>query len=466
MAEKRFYWLKLKDDFFNPVENPEIARIMALPGGAECLVAYLKLMLASVKHRGKIFLKQLEDTPEDELALMISERKDIIRMLLSFCFKANIIEAGTEKGHSFYLLKQVAGMLDSETEDAARKRKTQQKNEMLLLPRPPQSDLFRKRKSRAKQWCIANTDTVEIPDIQNNKVFSGYYYLAIKRDGGRCRQCGSLEQVRAYNYTGVPINEIALDSLITLCDICYKEIISNHTNNNHDSISKNTISEGNNNDVDVTSRSKRDMSRNGHESVTQMSRNGHESVTNLLPSYPSDEPSSTSTITGLEDIQHLNSCHEGVTLMSRNGHENVTQMSRKNNMTNVVDILQTQSTSGFSGGVTKSENFRRDRYRERDIYDSSIYISTLEMYKQKIGPISQKIKKMLAELLMDPADYTEKEIAEAIQATAIVGAGGVPYIRSVLENNRKPREGTVSDDRTSKIKSLKPDWDNITPDEL
>ena len=135
-------------------------------------------------------------------------------------------------------------------------------------------------------------------------------------------------------------------------------------------------------------------------------------------------------------------------------------------MTNVVDILQTQSTSGFSGGVTKSEKFRRDRYRERDIYDSSIYISTLEMYKQKIGPISQKIKKMLAELLMDPADYTEKEITEAIQATAIVGAGGVPYIRSVLENNRKPREGTVSDDRTSKIKSLKPDWDNITPDEL
>ena len=260
---------------------------------------------------------------------MTSERKDIIKMLLAFCFKANIIEAGTEKGHSFYLLKQVAGMLDSETEDAARKRKTQQKNEMLLLPRPPQSDLFRKRKSRAKQWCIANTDTVEIPDIQNNKVFSGYYYLAIKRDGGRCRQCGSLEQVRAYNYTGVPINEIALDSLITLCDICYKEIISNHANNNHDSISKNAISEGNNNDVDVTSRSKRDMSRNGHESVTQMSRNGHESVTNLLPSYPSDEPSSTSTITELEDIQHLNSCHEGVTLMSRNGHENVTQMSRK-----------------------------------------------------------------------------------------------------------------------------------------
>ncbi|MBM6823521.1 phage replisome organizer N-terminal domain-containing protein [Veillonella magna] len=466
MAEKRFYWLKLKDDFFNPVENPEIARIMALPGGAECLVAYLKLMLASVKNRGKIFLKQLEDTPEDELALMTSERKDIIRMLLSFCFKANIIEAGTEKGHSFYLLKQVAGMLDSETEDAARKRKTQQSNEMLLLPRPPQSGNFRVQKTRAKQWCMSHANPVEITSMQNNKLFSGYYYLAIKRDVGRCRQCGSTEQVRAYNYTGIQPHDIVLESLITLCDVCYQEAILKTSKNNHDLIMENNGFSENSIDIDGNGNDVTFVKRLCNEDVTKVKRLCNESVTNLLPLNTPDKVPSTSIATELNDCDNNKPCNESVTFMKRSCNDSVTKASRKNNTTNEVDILQTQSTSGFSGGVTKSENFRRDRYRERDIYDSSIYISTLEMYKQKIGPVSQKIKKMLAELLMDPAGYTEKEIAEAIQATAIVGAGGVPYIRSVLENNRKPRERTVPDDRTSKIKSLKPDWDNITPGEL
>ena len=80
-----------------------------------------------------------------------------------------------------------------------------------------------------------------------------------------------------------------------------------------------------------------------------------------------------------------------------------------------------------------------------------------------IGPLSKKIKKGLVELMKE---YEEKEILAGIIATGKAGAGGIPYLRKVLENNRKPREGTVPDDRTSKIKSLKPDWDNITPGEL
>lgn len=465
MAEKRFYWLKLKDDFFNPVENPEIARIMALPGGAECMVAYLKLMLASVKHRGKIFLKQIEDTPEDELALMTSERKDIIKMLLAFCFKANIIEAGTEKGQSFYLLKQVAGMLDSETEDAVRKRKTQQNNEMLLLPRPPQSGNFRVQKTRAKQWCMSHANPVEITSMQNNKLFSGYYYLAIKRDVGRCRQCGSTEQVRAYNYTGIQPHDIVLESLITLCDVCYQEAILKTPKNNHDLIMENNGFSENSIEIDGNGNDVTFVKRLCNEDVTKMKRLCNESVTNLLPLNTPDKVPSTSIATELNDYDNNKPCNESVTFMKRSCNDSVTKASRKNNTTNEVDILQTQSTSGFSGGVTKSENFRRyiDTDIELDNTSYTIYQSISKNYKMMIGPLSKKIKKGLVELMKE---YEEKEILAGIIATGKAGAGGIPYLRKVLENNRKPREGTVPDDRTSKIKSLKPDWDNITPGEL
>ena len=47
---RRYYWLQLKDDFFN---SKEMKLMRKLPGGEEITIIYLKMML----NEGSCFLK-------------------------------------------------------------------------------------------------------------------------------------------------------------------------------------------------------------------------------------------------------------------------------------------------------------------------------------------------------------------------------------------------------------------------
>ena len=49
---KRYYWLKLKENFFN---QKEIKRLRRLAGGDTFTIIYLKLLLLSLKAEGKIY---------------------------------------------------------------------------------------------------------------------------------------------------------------------------------------------------------------------------------------------------------------------------------------------------------------------------------------------------------------------------------------------------------------------------
>ena len=51
MAEKKYYWLKLKRDFF---KRHDIKIIEAMPNGKEYSLFYLKLLCESVDHEGSL----------------------------------------------------------------------------------------------------------------------------------------------------------------------------------------------------------------------------------------------------------------------------------------------------------------------------------------------------------------------------------------------------------------------------
>lgn len=51
MAEKRYYWLKLKEDFFNDIRMKRLRKISA---GSTYTIIYLKLLLLSLKDEGKL----------------------------------------------------------------------------------------------------------------------------------------------------------------------------------------------------------------------------------------------------------------------------------------------------------------------------------------------------------------------------------------------------------------------------
>ncbi len=117
LANRRYYWLQLKEDFF---KTKEMKLMRKLPGGEEITIIYLKIMLVSLADEGKIYFEGLADDLAEELALLIDEDPEAIRMALLFLSQKNLL---TTSDNFQYKLEQVPEMIGSETASTRRSRK-------------------------------------------------------------------------------------------------------------------------------------------------------------------------------------------------------------------------------------------------------------------------------------------------------------------------------------------------------
>ena len=114
---KRYWWLKLQEDFFRQVE---IKKLRKIAGGDTYTVIYLKMMLLSLKNEGHIAY----DCPESEfiesLALDIDEDEENVSVTVAFLRKHNLlVESEFESDVS---LPKAAEAIGSETAAASRMR--------------------------------------------------------------------------------------------------------------------------------------------------------------------------------------------------------------------------------------------------------------------------------------------------------------------------------------------------------
>lgn len=117
MASKKYYWLKLKDDFFR---NKEIKKLRKIAGGDTYTVIYLKLQLLSLKNEGKLFFENLEDTFVEEMALELDEDSENVKITFIYLQKHGLIE---EVNENEFILPQTLKCIGSETQAAERVRK-------------------------------------------------------------------------------------------------------------------------------------------------------------------------------------------------------------------------------------------------------------------------------------------------------------------------------------------------------
>lgn len=226
----RYYWIKLKDTFF---QDKHIKKLRKLPGGSDCVIAYMKMMLASTKTNGIITLDGIEETPAEEIALMIDESKEVCQMTMAYGLKVGFIQQMDDL--SACKLLQVEQLLDSETDDASRKRENRFIKNNLLLPEP-QDPSFRMKKFRAKNWCkknMENVSAIEISDNENNTVYGGYYYLTLRRNNGYCMDCNERLAECVVSDIG---NLHDASSLIAVCSICREKIVTNPLRNSDASL--------------------------------------------------------------------------------------------------------------------------------------------------------------------------------------------------------------------------------------
>lgn len=128
MAEnKKYYWLKLKENFF---DEKQIKYLRTLPDGEKLVIVYLKMQLKSLRTEGFIKYDKILPSSEEELAMILDEDINSVKFTIGALLKANAIEK-LDDG-SFYMLA-MQDLIGKEGESAERVRKFREKQNKLML---------------------------------------------------------------------------------------------------------------------------------------------------------------------------------------------------------------------------------------------------------------------------------------------------------------------------------------------
>lgn len=126
MAEgKRYYWLKLKDDFFS---SKRIKKLRRMAGGDTYLIIYLKMQLKAIRTDGVLQWTGLESEFADELALDLDEQPDDVRMTLAYLMSCGLIETSDNVN---FLLPFAVENTGSETASTQRSREWRANRKLL-----------------------------------------------------------------------------------------------------------------------------------------------------------------------------------------------------------------------------------------------------------------------------------------------------------------------------------------------
>lgn len=171
---KRYYWLKLKEDFF---EQRVIKKLRKIAGGDTYTIIYLKLQLLAMKNEGKLFFEGVEDNFSSEMALELDESEENVSVTLSYLEKNGLMELVSSDE---YFLPQVLDVTGSESASTLRSRKS-------------------RKSKKALQCNTAATQCNNLQQIGNVEIEKDREIeLEIDRDMGTISQHFSKEAMQSY----------------------------------------------------------------------------------------------------------------------------------------------------------------------------------------------------------------------------------------------------------------------------
>ncbi len=117
MEKKRYYWLKLKDDFFH---TKAIKKLRRQGNGYLLTLIYLKMQLRSLRSGGLLYFDGYETDFAAELALDLDEDEDAVRETIRFLEAQHLLEPQEQNA---FLLTVVPDVTGTESESAERVRR-------------------------------------------------------------------------------------------------------------------------------------------------------------------------------------------------------------------------------------------------------------------------------------------------------------------------------------------------------
>lgn len=121
---KKYYWLKLKQDFFSSRAMKKLRRIA---GGDTYTIIYLKLQLLSIKDDGVLFYEGIEPTFGEEMALALDEDVENVQATLIFLENAGLMKKSNDVE---FVLTEVPNLLGGEDDSTERVRRFRERQKL------------------------------------------------------------------------------------------------------------------------------------------------------------------------------------------------------------------------------------------------------------------------------------------------------------------------------------------------
>lgn len=210
--QKRYYWIKLKTDFFN---QETVDLLLSQPNGCQYVVLYQMLCLITANNDGEMSTRIGEMIVPFNIEKIVRDTKyfdtDTVTVALGLFKKLGLIY---EEEGGILRIADFAGMVGSETKYAAKQR-AHRENKLPDLPN--------------KLVKRLNREMIRLPDgktkIIDEKRYGGNGALAMDLAGGKCELCGCADaDCLVIHHNNGYSNE--LEDLFVLCTGCHGKVES------------------------------------------------------------------------------------------------------------------------------------------------------------------------------------------------------------------------------------------------
>lgn len=148
--DKKYYWLKLKKDFF---KRHDIQIIENMPNGKDYVLFYLKLLVESVDHEGGLRFNETIPYNEQMLSTITNTNVDTVSKAMELFRSLGMVEVLDDR--TIYM-NEVSKLLGSETYWAEKKREQREKKKL------PQTEVPRIGQCPTEVQDVQVTSKVEI----------------------------------------------------------------------------------------------------------------------------------------------------------------------------------------------------------------------------------------------------------------------------------------------------------------
>ena len=183
---KKYYWLKLKDNFFN---QKEVKKLRRIAGGDTYTIIYLKMQLLSIKKDGIIEFEGTEKDLAEQLSYEIDEDLNNIQVTLSFLKVNNLIEEISENN---FLLTKVPDCIGKEGASAERVRRHRERKALL-----------EKEKEQKMLQCNGEVTNSNNAVIKSNTEIEKEKEIEIEKDNNISKDIFINKVVSEWNSIGV-----------------------------------------------------------------------------------------------------------------------------------------------------------------------------------------------------------------------------------------------------------------------